>query len=325
VTSRPRPAAAQPVRTVRALAATLLAVPSHRLPPSAALAIASGPTSSAIWSLFCPVTIAAVWTNRAVAGASASPFHAVHPLCTTSPLVRLRGTVPATPYFLPAPIGLARSGLHPHPPPRSARSASWLEVASRPFAGFVALCPSRAGVALSERPDLDRRGAAATRCCSTCGESLLVRAASLLVHGPLAEGMVLNPTLPARRLGRPVRDHAQSAAARAARRRPRPLPASAAPSGASPRRSGVLARWGCCGAVGGSGASSCRARLRHRPCSTSSQPLAGRDRVGGRDPGHLPALLHAGADPLRGAGPGLTSERPARPPASSSPRRVGQV
>ncbi|MBP1641922.1 MAG: conserved rane protein of unknown function [Acidobacteria bacterium] len=186
------------------LAATLLAVTFFTATTlGGAFAIASRTdVVSDLVPLLLPVTIARVWTNPELLawGLRFSVPTLFILLCHELGhwFACRRHRLPATPpYFLPAPIGLGTFGAFIRIRAAIRSKRELLEVAvAGPFAGFVALLPfALLGVALSEpvRIWIDEAPRADSLLLYLPGESLLVRAASLLVHGPLAEGMVLNP------------------------------------------------------------------------------------------------------------------------------------
>lgn len=109
-----------------------------------------------------------------------------------------RHRLPATPpYFLPAPIGLGTFGafIRIRAVIRSKRELLEVGVAG-PIAGFLALLPfAILGVGLSEPVHISITEEARPDALLLYrpGESLLVRAATLLLHGRLDEGALLNP------------------------------------------------------------------------------------------------------------------------------------
>ncbi len=109
-----------------------------------------------------------------------------------------RYNLPATPpYFLPAPLVLGTFGafIRIRAPLHSKKELFDVGIAG-PIAGFVALLPVLlVGVAESVPTDLARAAGAGSAGLSLFfpGENLLWRLTSLAFHGPLGEGVMLNP------------------------------------------------------------------------------------------------------------------------------------
>ena len=149
-----------------------------------------------------PETVARVWTNPELLawGLRFSIPTLFILLCHEMGhwLACRRHRLPATPpYFLPAPLGLGTFGafIRIRAVIRSKRELLEVGVAG-PIAGFLALVPfAILGIALSEpvRIWVTSEPRPESLLLYQPGESLLVRGVALLLHGRLADGMVLNP------------------------------------------------------------------------------------------------------------------------------------
>jgi membrane-associated protease RseP (regulator of RpoE activity) len=151
--------------------------------------------------LLHPETIRLVWTDPQLLGwglrfALATIFILVSHELGHWFACRRYGLRATPPYFLPAPVGLGTFGafIRIRTPLRGKKELFDVGIAG-PIAGFVALLPVLA-VGMARSVPLDLNGLANVRSGMVLafpGENLLWRLSSLAFHGPLGEGVMLNP------------------------------------------------------------------------------------------------------------------------------------